>query len=73
MYFEHAFHHFILHYFNVYCTYDYTPCMFLAACASVHEGLWELSDNMVPYYERFPIIDSVAMETGVLGMHVEFV
>lgn len=59
--------------FNVYCTYDYFLCMLLAACASVHEGLWELSDNMVSYYEKFPIIDEVAMGTGMLGMHVEFV
>lgn len=34
--------------------------------------LWELSDNMVPYYEKFPIIDAVTMGTGVLGMHIEF-
>lgn len=28
---------------------------------------------MVSYYEKVPILDAVAMGTGVLGMHVQFV
>lgn len=41
--------------------------MFIAL--AVQEGLWELSDN-VSQYEKLPILDAVAMGTGVLGMHV---
>lgn len=44
-----------------------------AACCSAHEGLWELSDNMASYEEKLPILDAVAMGTGVVGMHVWFV
>lgn len=47
---QHAFHH--LHF--VYATFHYVLRMLSAACGSLHEGLWELSDNMLSYHEKFP-------------------
>ena len=48
--------------------------MLSAARCSGREGLWELSDKMVSYYEELPILVVVAMETGVLfGMRAQFV
>lgn len=57
----------ILH-VHVDCTYGYILYILTAASGSVHEGLWELSDSMVSYYEKLPFLDAVAMETGVLGV-----
>ncbi len=56
---------------HVYCTYGHVLYVLSAARCSAREGLWELSDNMVSY-EKLPILNAVAMGTGVLGMHVQF-
>lgn len=62
----------ILH-FHVYCTHDYVLYILSAACGSEHEGVWELSDNTVSYYEKLSILDAVSIGTGVHGMRVQFV
>lgn len=57
--------------FNAFMGMVYMCC--LQSVVLYMRGLWELSDNMAPYYEKLLILNDAAMETGVLGMHARFV